>query len=136
MTNKELAVRMALEEGLRIMLQSCVKETLKQGIEAAMASYEKLMDKPLDEMKRCPRCKELKFREAFGKNSKRRDGLADYCTDCSRSIQRKWALIHSDELREKRAAKRAAKRFTSSAEGSGGSNYDTKIGESVPSCKT
>ena len=125
MTNKELAVRMALEEGLRIMLQSCVKETLKQGIEAAMASYEKLMDKPLDEMKRCPRCDELKFREAFGKNSKRRDGLADYCLDCSRSIQRKWVLMNSEKLAERRRAKRAAKRFTESAEGAGGSNFDT-----------
>lgn len=125
MTNKELAVRMALEEGLRIMLQSCVKETLKQGIEAAMASYEKLMDKPLDEMKRCPRCKELKFREAFGKNSKRRDGLADYCLDCSRSIQRKWVLMNSEKLAERRRAKRAVKRFTSDAEGAGGSNFDT-----------
>lgn len=125
MTNKELAVRMALEEGLRIMLQSCVKETLKQGIEAAMASYEKLMDKPLDEMKRCPRCDELKFREAFGRNSGRRDGLADYCLDCSRSIQRKWVLMNSEKLAERRRAKRAAKRFTESAEGAVGSNFDT-----------
>lgn len=58
-------------------------------------------------MKRCYKCGQHKELEAFGKNRRNKDGLADECRDCKRQLDR----IYAAKNREK-AKQRAAEWYT------------------------
>lgn len=49
--------------------------------------------------KRCSKCEVYKPREAFNKNSKKRDGLQNYCRDCSKARAEDWYRDNTDEHR-------------------------------------
>ncbi|HEX5533437.1 MAG TPA: endonuclease VII domain-containing protein [Actinomycetales bacterium] len=54
-------------------------------------------------LKRCPKCKLEKAIEEFGKNSRSKDGLANYCRACFR-------LIHQDHRERKRKQRGVVRR--------------------------
>ena len=97
-----------VEAGVAAALEHGYKAAIRAGMIAALAEQERRKNMPVVDGKRCPRCKEEKPRSEFGRNQNRRDGLADYCKVCSRAIQRRWVLLNSEKLAERR---RDARRF-------------------------
>jgi len=51
--------------------------------------------------KRCPTCKETKAVSAFGRDSKKKDGLRSECKECVREYARVWRAANSEKVRER-----------------------------------
>lgn len=49
-------------------------------------------------LRRCPKCKEVKSADCFGKNSRNTHGLSTYCLNCDRARRRDYYKKHPNKV--------------------------------------
>jgi len=52
-------------------------------------------------LKLCYKCKELKEFAAYGKNKSRKDGCADECKECKRTMDNAYAVKNRDKVKQR-----------------------------------
>lgn len=115
-------LKAGLEKGLQVALKYMYKQAFAEGLKVGLLAGGKAGRRAAEAWiaggqeaevlveglvsKYCPKCKLVKSADKFGNNRARQDGLADYCKECSRAIQRSWLRRNSEAVAQQKRERR------------------------------